>query len=101
MYSRFQQSFVQEAQQAARPPSSAASSRPDSAAAAATAAAATGPSNNSSEGRRKVDWLAMLPSLEDLRKKADEMRASREQMKQAQHHPTKVNVFPTGLIIVS
>ncbi|VDO96366.1 unnamed protein product [Heligmosomoides polygyrus] len=79
----------EEAQQAARPPSSAASSRPDSAAAAATAAAATGPSNNSSEGRRKVDWLAMLPSLEDLRKKADEMRASREQMKQAQHHPTK------------
>ncbi|PIO56668.1 hypothetical protein TELCIR_21932, partial [Teladorsagia circumcincta] len=69
-----------ESQQASRPLSSATSSRPESAAA--------GPSSTT-ESRGKVDWLAMLPSLEDLRAKADEMKAQREQSKQALHHPTK------------
>ncbi|KIH65791.1 hypothetical protein ANCDUO_03881 [Ancylostoma duodenale] len=62
-----------------RPLSSATSSRPAS-------SAATAPNN---EGRGKVDWLAMLPSLEELRVKADEMRAAREQQRQTPHHPTK------------
>lgn len=64
------------------PPSSAASSRPAS-------SAATAPN---SDGRGKVDWLAMLPSLDELRVKADEMRAAREQQTNAPHHPTKVYI---------
>ncbi|KHJ98797.1 hypothetical protein OESDEN_01226 [Oesophagostomum dentatum] len=66
-------------QSASRPLSSAASSRPTSSAAAAP----------NSESRGKVDWLAMLPSLEELRVKADEMKAARDQQKNAPHHPTK------------
>ncbi|VDO59905.1 unnamed protein product [Haemonchus placei] len=69
-----------ESEQTSRPLSSTTSSRPDSAVA--------GPSSVA-ENRGKVDWLAMLPSLEELRRKADEMKALREQSKKAPHHPTK------------
>ncbi|ETN83104.1 hypothetical protein NECAME_07574 [Necator americanus] len=58
---------------------SAASSRPTS--------STTATPNNDSRG--KVDWLSVLPSLEELRVKADEMKASREQQKKTPHHPTK------------
>ncbi|VDM68900.1 unnamed protein product [Strongylus vulgaris] len=56
-------------QSSSRPLSSVGSSRP-------TSSATVVPNN---EGRGKVDWLAMLPSLEELRVKADEMKAAREQ----------------------
>ncbi|VDL74450.1 unnamed protein product [Nippostrongylus brasiliensis] len=71
------------AQEPPRHVSSAASSRPESVAAAGP----SGTTNTNSRG--KVDWLAMLPSLEELREKADQMKAEREQLKNSQHHPTK------------
>ncbi|KAK6039898.1 hypothetical protein COOONC_22600 [Cooperia oncophora] len=70
-----------ESQQASRPLSSTTSSRPDSVVAAG--------SSSVTENPGKVDWLAMLPSLEELRAKADEMKALREKSKQVPHHPTK------------
>ncbi|KAJ1353481.1 hypothetical protein KIN20_010120 [Parelaphostrongylus tenuis] len=40
----------------------------------------------------KTDWLAMLPSLEELKAKAKEIKAADEIRKQTQHHPTKAYI---------
>uniref|UniRef100_A0A0K0DCB1 Mediator of RNA polymerase II transcription subunit 26 n=1 Tax=Angiostrongylus cantonensis TaxID=6313 RepID=A0A0K0DCB1_ANGCA len=37
----------------------------------------------------KIDWLAMLPSMEELQAKINHMKAEDENRKQTQHHPTK------------
>ncbi|KJH49345.1 transcription elongation factor S-II protein [Dictyocaulus viviparus] len=44
--------------------------------------------DSKSQSSGKVDWLAMLPSLEELEAKVSAMKASDESRKQAQH-PTK------------
>ncbi|KAK5964657.1 hypothetical protein GCK32_013296, partial [Trichostrongylus colubriformis] len=77
---RWMSILKEESQQISRPLSSTTSSRPDSASA--------GPSGVV-ESCGKVDWPAMLPSLEELRAKADEMKVMREKSKQTLHHPTK------------